>query len=249
VLLRHYLEQGMDKVAIARDLGISRRTVYHWIETGQLDRERGLESSFSYFGSVPNELLFDQMKAVVLSDGRGDDGPLVENSEFVRYAHHWSFRIRACRPYRAQTKGKVERPIRYLRESFFYGRTSTSDDDLNTEVLHWLDTQANVRIHGTLKERPVVGTRTVRPFDNVSCTKSIAQRSLIAVAGTARSRRTALRRRLGPFRFSVRPSSRYRRSVAVVVCGLVFEPQQLKGHAVAAELLSYIPPVREWSGS
>ena len=39
VLLRHYLEQGMNKAAIARDLGISRRTVYHWIKTGQLDRD------------------------------------------------------------------------------------------------------------------------------------------------------------------------------------------------------------------
>ena len=39
VLLRHYLEQGMSKAAIARDLGISRRTVYRWIKTGQLDRE------------------------------------------------------------------------------------------------------------------------------------------------------------------------------------------------------------------
>ena len=38
VLLRHYLEQGMNKAVIARDLGVSRRTVYHWIETGQLDR-------------------------------------------------------------------------------------------------------------------------------------------------------------------------------------------------------------------
>ena len=77
----------------------------------------GLESSFSYFGGVPSELLFDQMKAVVIEDGRDDDGTLVENPEFVRYAYHWNFRIRACRPYRAQTKGKVERPIRYLRES------------------------------------------------------------------------------------------------------------------------------------
>ena len=66
----------------------------------------GLESSFSYFGGVPRELLFDQMKAVVIEDGRYDDGALVENPEFMRYAYHWNFRIRACRPYRAQTKGK-----------------------------------------------------------------------------------------------------------------------------------------------
>ena len=71
----------------------------------------GLESSFSYFGGVPRELLFDPMKAVVIEDGRYDDGALVENPEFMRYAYHWNFRIRACRPYRAQTKGKVERPI------------------------------------------------------------------------------------------------------------------------------------------
>ena len=44
VLLRHYLEQGMNKAVIARDLGVSRRTVYHWIETGQLDRERSLST-------------------------------------------------------------------------------------------------------------------------------------------------------------------------------------------------------------
>ena len=41
------------------------------------------------------------------------------------------FLPRSCRPYRAQTKGKVERPIRYIRESFFYGRSLVNDDDLN----------------------------------------------------------------------------------------------------------------------
>ena len=49
----------------------------------------------------------------------------------------------------------MERPIRYLRESFFYGRTFTSDEDLNDQARHWLDHVANVRTHGTLKERPV----------------------------------------------------------------------------------------------
>ena len=72
---------------------------------------------------VPAELLFDQMKAVIIEDHREFGGKLLENIEFVRFAAHWDFRIRACRPYRARTKGKVERPIRYVRESFFYGRT------------------------------------------------------------------------------------------------------------------------------
>jgi transposase len=115
---------------------------------------KGLETAFAYFGGVPHELLFDQMKAVIVEDDRDEGGRLVENSEFLRFSHHWGFRIRACRPYRAKTKGKVERPIRYLRESFFYGREFVSDADLNAQVLGWLETTANVRIHGTLKERP-----------------------------------------------------------------------------------------------
>ena len=79
----------------------------------------------------------------------------LENPEFLRFAFHWGFRIRACRPYRARTKGEVERPVSYLWRSFFYGRDFVSDDDLNARVAGWLDRVANVRVHGTLKERPV----------------------------------------------------------------------------------------------
>ncbi len=82
------------------------------------------------------ERMIDQMKAVITADGRAKGGRLVENPEFLRFSHHWGFRIRACRPYRAQTKGKVERPIRYIRESFFYGRDFVSDDDLNARAIH-----------------------------------------------------------------------------------------------------------------
>jgi len=82
---------------------------------------------------VPQELLFDQMRAVVLSDERLGGSGLIMNAEFVRFSAHWGFRARACRPYRARTKGKVERPIRYVRQSFFYGRTFLNDEDLNTQ--------------------------------------------------------------------------------------------------------------------
>ena len=116
---------------------------------------RGLEAAFGYFGGVPSELLFDQMRAVIVEDGRPSGGRLIENPELVRFSAHWGFRIRACRPYRARTRGKVERPISYIRGNFFYGRDFASDDDLNARVLGWLDTVANVRVHGTLKERPV----------------------------------------------------------------------------------------------
>jgi transposase len=114
----------------------------------------GLEEAFGYFGGVPQELLFDQMKAVITRDLRLEGGALVRNAEFLRFAHHWGFTSRACRPYRAQTKGKVERPVRYLRGNFVYGRTFLHDADLDQQRQGWLDRVANVRVHGTTRERP-----------------------------------------------------------------------------------------------
>jgi transposase len=278
VLLRHYLEQGVGKTELAKRFGVSRRTVYHWIQTAQLDRDldeeaavykprppiawmldpfkgiiqarlqafplltaqrlfeevradgyagcytqvkkyvrkirplpiddavqrfetpagfqgqvdfatfnlpwgrryalvvvlgysrllwlrfyprqnmqalfAGLESAFSAFGGVPQELLFDQMRSVVIGDDRLSSGGLILNAEFLRFAAHWGFRPRACRPYRAKTKGKVERPIRYLRESFFYGRTFLNDADLNGQAERWLERTANRRRHRTIGEAP-----------------------------------------------------------------------------------------------
>ena len=121
----------------------------------------GLESAFGWFGGVPQELLFDQMRSVVLSDGRAGGGELVLNADFLRFAAHWGFQPRACRPYRARTKGKVERPIRYLRNSFFYGREFVSDEDLNEQALSWRQ-RAPARHHrgtpgGPLRTRRAAG--------------------------------------------------------------------------------------------
>jgi transposase len=114
----------------------------------------GLEEAFVFFGGVTEEVLFDQMKTVITRDDRMSGGQLVKNAEFQRFAAHWNFTPRACRPYRAQTKGKVERPVRYVRGNFFYGRDFINDGDLNEQARIWLDRTANVRIHYTTKERP-----------------------------------------------------------------------------------------------
>jgi hypothetical protein len=115
---------------------------------------RGLEDAFAYFGGVPAELLFDQLKAVIVDDERAIGGRLLENAEFMRFAAHWDFRVRACRPYRAKTKGKVERPIGYVRQGFFYGRSFLNDADLNAQALSWLTRTANARLHRTTAEVP-----------------------------------------------------------------------------------------------
>ncbi len=106
---------------------------------------------------MPRELLFDQLKAVIVEDHRPGGGRLLENAEFARFAAHWGFRIRACRPYRAQTKGKVERPVDYLRTNFVYGRTFLGDGDLAAQTSPaGSPTVANARVHGTTGERPEV---------------------------------------------------------------------------------------------
>ena len=111
-----------------------------------------------------------------LADRRAAGEGLIENPEFRAFSDHWGFQIRACRPYRARTKGKVERPVRYLRGNFFYGREFVSDDDLNAQARHWLDEVANVRVHGTLQERvsdrfaqerPLLGPLAARPYTPV----------------------------------------------------------------------------------
>lgn len=66
-----------------------------------------------------------------------------------RPRRHYGFVPRACRPYRAKTKGKVERPFSYIRKDFFLARAFRNLDDLNAQLDDWLATVANVRLHGT----------------------------------------------------------------------------------------------------
>lgn len=139
--------------------------------------QQGLRACFESWGGVPQHLLFDQMRSVLTRDDRLTGGGLVTNLECQRFAQHYGFRIRVCRPYRAQTKGKVERPIRYLRGSFLYGRTFLSDADLNDQVAYWLDTVANPRVHGTtgavpaerfrLEEHAVLQPFPARPYQSL----------------------------------------------------------------------------------
>ena len=158
---------------------------------------RGLEAAFAHLRGIPAEILFDQMKAVIVEDGRVDGGKVVENPEFLRFAVHWGFRIRACRPYRARTKGKVERQVGYVRKSFFYGRDFASDADLNARALRWLDAVANVRVHGTPRERPAIESLLAA---------QIALRNGRRLEAAMRSSRLPYVRTLENFDFSFQPS-------------------------------------------
>jgi transposase len=98
-------------------------------------------------GGAPRTILYDRMKTAVI--GEDGDGLVVYNRALVDLARHYGFQPRACRPYRAKTKGKVERPFRYIREDFFLGGAFRNLEDLNDQIRHWLDTVANPRVHAT----------------------------------------------------------------------------------------------------
>jgi transposase len=108
--------------------------------------------AFHYFGGVPHEVLHDNLKTAVQE--RGADGVVHWNSRYLDFADYYGFAPKACRPYRAQTKGKVESGIRYVRGNFWPGLRFVDLADLNRQCREWLDGTANVRVHGTTGEVP-----------------------------------------------------------------------------------------------
>lgn len=112
------------------------------------------ERAFQQWGGVPEELLYDRMKTVWA--GTDERGEIVWNSVFLDFARYWGFTPRLCRPYRAQTKGKVESGVKYVRRNFLcglQGREPSSLPELNSQLREWVSTVANQRVHGTTHEQ------------------------------------------------------------------------------------------------
>jgi transposase len=104
-------------------------------------------AAFEVLGGVPSEILYDRMRTAVT--GEDAEGVVVFNKSLLELGRHYGFLPKACRPYRAKTKGKVERPFRYIREDFFLARSFRDLDDLNAQFRQWLDEVANARTHAT----------------------------------------------------------------------------------------------------
>jgi transposase len=103
--------------------------------------------AFHYLNGVTREILHDNLKTAVIT--HSSDGRIRWNPRYLDFADYYGFTPRACRPYRAQTKGKVESGVRYVRGNFWLGLRFTDLADLNRQALRWLNGIANVRIHGT----------------------------------------------------------------------------------------------------
>lgn len=130
----------------------------------------GLEHAFDYFGGVPRTVLFDNAKTVIIERDVFGPGLHRWNPELLRLADRYGFAPRVCRPYRARTKGKVERFNGYLKGSFIVPlaasfRASGLALDVasaNGRIGPWLDEVANARIHGTTGDRPAHRLATER---------------------------------------------------------------------------------------
>lgn len=160
-------------------------------------------AAFEALGGAPRTLLYDRMKTAVT--GEGDQGGIVYNRALIDLARHYGFHPRACQPYRAKTKGKVERPFRYIREDFFLARSFCNLDDLNDQLRRWLDGVANPRVHATTRrivneafaeERPHLRTLPLAPFRAVlRLERRISRDGMVSVGGNFYSVPDATRRR------------------------------------------------------
>jgi transposase len=158
------IRRGRDRLsAFVATLGYSRATFVRFTELEDFAVWRGcLQAAFEYFGGVPQEVLFDNAKPVIIERDLYGPGQHRWHAGMLQFARDVGFQLRVCRPYRARTKGKVERFNGYLKRSFLVPLAATlragglklDVETANREVLRWLSQVANVRVHATTHQRP-----------------------------------------------------------------------------------------------
>ena len=115
---------------------------------------RAHDEAFRWFGGAPRQILYDNLKSVVLERV----GQHVRfHDDLLDFAGHYHFVPRPCAPYRPNEKGGVERFIQYIRSSFFEARSFEDVNDLNRQMVRWLQERADARVHPTDAERRAVG--------------------------------------------------------------------------------------------
>jgi transposase len=172
-------------------LGYSRR--FHFWAAEREDAEHiyeGIARAFEHFGGSTEEVLVDNPTALVISDSSGRRF----NPRFIDLAGHYGFTPRACRPYRARTKGKDERMVGYVKHHFFVRyRSFETFAHLNQLAEQWLAEEADPRVHGTVKE--VVAERFDRerphlePLPAVRYDTSYLERRVVSWDGYVEARR------------------------------------------------------------
>lgn len=144
-------------------LGYSRMLYIEFTDNMRYDTlESCHRNAFSFFGGVVQKVLYDNMKTVVLQRDAYQPGQHRFHPSLWQFGKEMGFSPRLCRPFRAQTKGKVERMVQYTRNSFYsplMTRLRPMGITVDTETanrygLRWLHEVANLRRHETIRSRP-----------------------------------------------------------------------------------------------
>lgn len=124
-------------------------------------------NAFRYFGGFTKEILYDNMRQIVLKRApKSSDSTW--NSQFEDFFNHYGFIPRLCRPYRPQTKGKIESSVGFVKRDFLLGSKFCSFSDLNSQARKWL-ARVNSTVHGTTNEIPLerLEEEGLKEFDSV----------------------------------------------------------------------------------
>lgn len=134
-------------------LGYSRRIfVRAMLSERQGEWLSGLAAAFRHFGGVTRTLLVDNAGALVIRNDR-QRRIVTLTCGFEAFCRDWGVKARACAPYRAQTKGKTESGVGYVKGNALAGRQFSSLEELQAHLFDW-SVKADERIHGTTGERP-----------------------------------------------------------------------------------------------
>ena len=137
-------------------LGYSRRQyIQAFRSEAQSSWFEGIENALRYFGGVPQELLVDNAKALVTYNDIAS-GELLLNEKFKALASYWGFKIRACAPHRARTKGKVERYVGYGKNNGLAGRIFENWEELESHIMMWLREVSDPHVVSTTGESPLL---------------------------------------------------------------------------------------------
>ena len=178
---------------------------------GRFCQNQGLETvmrchiaAFEAMAGCCTEILYDRMKTAVI--GEDAAGVVTYNASLVALLAHYGSAPKACKPYRAKTKGKVERPFRYIRQDFFLARSFRDLDDLNAQFDAWRADIANAREHATTgrivrehfaEEQPYLRPVPAIRYDAVlTVERRISREGMVAVAGNYYSVPDTARRRV-----------------------------------------------------
>ena len=113
----------------------------------------GHASAFAHLGGRTEEILYDNPRTIVTSKDEAS-GQVTWNATFKDRMDFYGVKVKLCRYYRAQTKGKVESGVKYVKNNALVGRRFMSLNELNASLASWCVEVADQRVHGTTHEKP-----------------------------------------------------------------------------------------------